>query len=145
MKNKNKNLYSEEEKAIKERFEKVLLNQTVKSIKEDTLVLTNGVALKIFESDSACCASADGSFSWIAKNTDDFQAAITNVEVEITENDSSELETSIKVTMLHNGEGIASLDGFARAKNGYYFSALSLTVHSLSQKKGGGTFTLVEA
>ena len=108
-----------------ETVKKLLIGQTIDHIEEDKLYLKNGGVVTVFESFADCCAVADGVF----KNTrDDFQAAITDVTVnyEFTEDYTDTGE--ITLTLLHNGEGIVDMNGYADAGNsGYYFSTLALS------------------
>lgn len=120
---------------LKKELEKYILGQTIKEIKDkETLVLSNGVSLKVFEKEGSCCSSSYGSFEWLHyKDIKDFQAAITALDVEI-EDDEYGYSTALKVVMLHNGEEIAELDGVSETRSAYYFTALSLYVSGVSYR-----------
>lgn len=139
---------NKKEKELQELFEGLLLNKTIKSINGSTLELSDGTTLEVFESDSDCCAGAYGEFKWL-KNKEDFQGAITSLSVNVSVSEDiydyfGERKTDLVVRILHNGEGIADLQGTANAGNGgYYFSILSLSVASIT--KGNDVFELISS
>ena len=107
---------------LKELFESLLVGQEIKKADGRTLTLKNGTTLNLVD-DFDCCCSADGGFK---VTSEDCQAAITSVEVTGEHNDFVD-SSELKVTILHNGEGIADMQGSAEGSF-YYFTALSMSV-----------------
>lgn len=113
--------------AIRERIQ----GKRVVSVQDNgsDLVLDDGTVLHLYESDSDCCAGADG--DWVIQ-PDALDAVITDISIEsVYENkdigDGS--ESYAKITILHNQNPVALADCYANDGNGgYYFSILSLKV-----------------
>lgn len=105
---------------IQKKLEDLLLGQEIESASGDTLRLKNGVELELYQSQYDCCAVADG--SW-AKGDAGVSGGITDVEFS-TEDDN--LETTFRITILHNGTMVGVGAGYADSGTGYYVSALSL-------------------
>lgn len=101
----------------------------VKAVDGDTLTLDDGTILRLYMSDSDCCAHARG--TWVT-NPDNLEAIITDVQIEVTgqsvDNGDGATSTAV-VTILHNQNPIAQADCYADDGNGgYYFSVLSMVV-----------------
>lgn len=95
------------------------------------LTLDNGTTLRLYESDSDCCASARG--QWVIQ-PDALDAMITHVEFKQEKNAEDDEwhdghESTATITILHNQNPLALGDCYANDGNGgYYYSALSLDV-----------------
>lgn len=97
----------------------------------DTLTLDDGMTLRLYESDSDCCASAWG--EWVT-HSGALEAIITDVRLEVTadrEDNGDGATSKAVITILHNQNPIAQGDCEANDGNGgYYFSVLSLKVRT---------------
>lgn len=96
----------------------------------DKLVLDDGTVLRLYMSDSDCCAGASG--DWVLQ-PDSLEAIITDVTVtpdeERSGDDGDGTTNYATVAILHNQNPIALADCYANDGNGgYYFSVLSLNV-----------------
>lgn len=93
------------------------------------LVLDDGTRLRLYESDSDCCACAYG--EWVV-DPDYLDAIITDVKFDslADREDNGDGSTShAKITILHNQNPVALADCYANDGNGgFYFSVLSLSV-----------------
>ena len=94
------------------------------------LVLDDGTVLRLYMSDSDCCANAEG--NWVIQ-PDALEAIITDVRVTPDEErsgyDGDGNTNYATVAVLHNQNPIALADCSANDGNGgYYFSVLSLKV-----------------
>lgn len=110
-------------------FTELFVGRTVVDVDKfnETLTLDNGVVLKFYCSAQDCCAYAMTEI----EVHDDFQAAITAIEVSGYEDDSaySGPTSYINLTLLHNGQNVVDLNMSADSGNGgYYFSTLSCRV-----------------
>ena len=121
---------------LKELFESLLVGQEIEKADGSTLTLKNGTTLRIIE-DFDCCCSADGGFK---VTSEDFQAAITSVEVTGSHNDFDDT-SELKVTILHNGEGIVDMQGSAEGYI-YYFTALSMNVVDVNGEDIGSYYLI---
>lgn len=97
----------------------------------DVLKLDDGTVLRLYESESDCCASARG--SWVIQ-PDALDAMITNVEFQQHKDAEDDEyhdghESTATITILHNQNPLALGDCYANDGNGgYYYSALSLEI-----------------
>lgn len=95
----------------------------------DQLLLDDGTVLRLYMSDSDCCAYAHG--EWVVQ-PESLDAIITDVQYELIDDrkDNGDGSTShAKITILHNQNPLALGDCYADDGNGgYYFSALSLSI-----------------
>lgn len=95
--------------------------------KDNRIVLDNGMALEIEETEQDCCAGAEGRFEDVV-----LDAAITyvgDIQYEHWE-DGDTYGCSASVTIMHNKNIICKAVGDADAGNGgYYYSIASFIVH----------------
>lgn len=95
----------------------------------EKLVLDDGTVLRLYMSDSDCCANAYG--EWVIQ-PDSLEAIITDVKFDMVahrEDDGDGSTSEAKITILHNQNPVALADCYANDGNGgYYFSVLSLTI-----------------
>lgn len=113
---------------VRERIE----GKRVVSVSGDksTLTLDDGTVLRLYCSDSDCCAYADG--DWVIQ-PDALEAIITDVQLnpdlERSGDDGDGTTNYATITILHNQNPLALADCTANDGNGgYYFSVLSLAV-----------------
>jgi hypothetical protein len=97
---------------------------------EDTLTLNDGTVLRLYMSDSDCCATAYG--EWVIQ-PDALEAIITDVKITPDEErsgyDGDGTTNYATIAILHNQNPIALANCQANDGNGgYYFSVLSLNV-----------------
>lgn len=95
--------------------------------KDNRIVLDNGMALEIEETEQDCCAGAEGRFEDVV-----LDAAITYVgDIRYKPwEDSDTYGCSASVTIMHNKNIICKAVGDADAGNGgYYYSIASFIVH----------------
>lgn len=106
-----------------------LVGKRIIKADNDTLTLEDGT-VRLYESDSDCCASASG--SWVT-HPENLDAVITAVKV--TGGGSytdcwDGTENYATVTIFHNQNKLAQADCYANDGNGgYYYSALSVDVN----------------
>lgn len=104
--------------------------------KDNRIVLDNGMALEIEETEQDCCAGAEGRFEDVV-----LDAAITyvgDIRYEPWE-DSDTYGCSASVTIMHNKNIICKAVGDADAGNGgYYYSIASFIVHPV----GGESYNI---
>ena len=113
---------------VRERIE----GKRVVAVEDDgaKLILDDGTVLRLYMSDSDCCANARG--EWVIQ-PGALQAIITDVQVapdmERSGYDGDGITNYATITILHNQNPIALADCEANNGNGgYYFSVLSLSV-----------------
>lgn len=121
---------------LKELFERLLLGQEIAKAEGRTLTLKNGTTLNLVD-DFDCCCSADGDFK---VTSEDFEAAITSIEV-IGSHDDFDDTSELKVTILHNGEGIVDMQGSAEGYT-YYYTALSMRVVDVNGEDIGSYYLI---
>ena len=104
--------------------------------KDNRIVLDNGMALEIEETEQDCCAGAEGRFEDVV-----LDAAITyvgDIQYEHWE-DGDTYGCSASVTIMHNKNIICKAVGDADAGNGgYYYSIASFIVHPV----GGESYNI---
>lgn len=110
-------------------FTELFVGRTVVAVdkRNETLTLDNEVVLKFYCLAQDCCAYATAEI----EVHDDFQAAITDIEVSGYEDDDvyDGSVSHVNLALLHNGQNIVDLDMSADSGNsGYYFSTLSCRV-----------------
>lgn len=95
------------------------------------LILEDGTKLKLYMSDSDCCAYAHG--DWVVEPSQ-LDAIITDLKYEVdfdTENYGDGCTSTAKITILHNQNPVALADCSANDGNGgYYYSVLSLSIET---------------
>lgn len=124
MSNKEQNELSE----VRDRIE----GKRVVSVSADkeTLTLDDGTLLRLYMSDSDCCANAYG--QWVIQ-PEALEAIITDVQikpdVERSGDDGDGITNYATIAILHNQNPVALAECEANDGNGgYYFSVLSLNV-----------------
>lgn len=131
---------------LDQKLRNLLIGQKVAKADHDTLTLTNGVTLELYESDSDCCAHAEG--TWKITNPDNLEAGITDItyDHDTEEYLDEEHTNTLTITLLHNQTPIAQAHCQADDGNaGYYFSVLSMRVTLKGQENNPGTFQVLEA
>jgi hypothetical protein len=101
----------------------------VVSAEDGVLTLDDGTILKVYESESDCCASANG--TWWILNPNNLDAIITDVQYldgGTRDNYDGNISTAT-VVILHNQNPIAQADCYADDGNGgYYYWVCSMDV-----------------
>lgn len=122
---------SDKTKALEGAVRACIEGKRVVSADKNTLTLDDGMTLRLYMSESDCCASANG--AWIT-HPETLEAIITDVKVEVTkdhEYDGDGHTTEAVITILHNQNPVAQADCYANDGNGgYYFSTLSLSIQT---------------
>lgn len=99
-------------------FTELFVGRTVVDVdkRNETLTLDNGVVLKFYCSAQDCCAYATAEI----EVHDNFQAAITAIEVSGYEDDDAYdgPVSHVSLILLHNGQNIVDLDMSADSGNG---------------------------
>lgn len=134
------------ESVLRERIE----GHRIKSVSDDgeLLTLDDGTRLRLYMSESDCCASAHG--TWVLQ-PDRLDAMITKVEVkpDLTKSgdDGDGTTNYVSIVLLHNQNPVALADCYANDGNGgYYYSMLSLDVsHIIGSSKWDKTYKVVDA
>lgn len=120
-------------KSLEQQLKYLLVGHKIKKLKEDSLVLDNGMNIGFTCIDQDCCAWADGTFSKVK-----LDAAITDVQCSEPDSfyicgDDDEYQTNMVITIMHNQNVIAQGDAYADAGNGgYYYSVCGLKVISIN-------------
>lgn len=116
-----------------EEIKSKLLHKKIVSWETDKIVLDDGTIVTAVESDSDCCAHADGEFKHVT-----LDAAITDVLLENykSENKSDDsTENTVTVKILHNLNEYTEADFYADDGNaGYYYSIASLVIEDIHYK-----------
>ena len=103
-----------------------LLYHSIKEWDNNKIILDNGTKIKIEETESDCCAHAEGKFKNVV-----LDAAITSVE-DITYKVEDDEDTRIRTAeckIFHNQNLICKATGYADGGNGgYYYSIASFIV-----------------
>lgn len=117
-----------------------LAGRRVRSVQDSgsQLTLDDGTVLRLYMSDSDCCASAHG--EWVIQ-PDALDAIITDVTVTFDEersgHDGDGTTNYVTIAILHNQNPIALADCSANDGNGgYYYSCLSLRVSHVIDPSG---------
>lgn len=134
------------ESVLRERLE----GHRIRSVSDDgeTMVLDDGTVLRLYMSESDCCASAHG--KWVVK-PDQLDAMITRVEVkpdlENSGDDGDGTTNYLSIVLLHNQNPVALAECYANDGNGgYYYSILSLDIsHVIGTSKWDKTYRVVDA
>ena len=115
-----------------ENFKNELLYHSIKEWHDNEIVLDNDIKIKIEETDSVCCAYAEGTFEYVSLN-----AVITNVE-DIEYHVEDDYDTRIRraeCKLFHNNNLICRATGYANGGNGgYYYSIASFIVEKNGNK-----------
>lgn len=109
-----------------------LLYHSIKEWNDNEIVLDNDIKIKIEETDSDCCAVAEGTFKDVSLN-----AVITNVEdieYHVADDDDTRIRTA-ECKIFHNQNLICKATGYADGGNGgYYYSIASFIVEKNGNK-----------
>jgi hypothetical protein len=134
-------------RVLRERLE----GRRIKSVAGDrnsVMYLDDGTVLRLYQSESDCCASAYG--EWVL-DPDNLDAMITDVQVKFDEersgDDGDGCTNYVTIAILHNQNPVAQADCQANDGNGgYYYSILSLDItHMIGTSKHDMTLKVVEA
>ncbi len=110
-----------------EELRQMLLYRRIVKWVKNTIILDNGIAISIEETDQDCCASASGEFTDVV-----LDAAITDVKdikYEPWKEDWGEYGCRATMTIMHNRNIICKAVGDADAgSGGYYYSVASFVV-----------------
>lgn len=120
------NMKKDENNITFEDLKQDLLYHSIKEWHDNEIVLDNDIKIKIEETDSDCCAHAEGKFEDVV-----LDAVITSVEditYKIKDDDDTRIRTA-ECKIFHNQNLICKATGYADGGNGgYYYSIASFIV-----------------